>query len=154
RVEDNLYLGEFEVSGIPRGPAGQQVDLRFTYDLSGVLEVQATIVATNKKVTHLITRYAHGLTPEQVRLAVEAMEKLKTNPRKDGVNRFLLRRAERVFAELPRDERDMLGQILDGFETALSLQDPAVIERHRAALEEFLNLHDPVKDEDEAGGVA
>jgi molecular chaperone HscC len=39
RVEDNLFLGEFNIDGIPRGPAGQQVDLRFTYDLNGVLEI-------------------------------------------------------------------------------------------------------------------
>jgi molecular chaperone HscC len=34
RVEDNLFLGELAVSGIPRGPAGQEIDLRFTYDLN------------------------------------------------------------------------------------------------------------------------
>src|SRR5262249_32816784 len=39
RVEDNLLLGQFTVKGIPRGPAGQPVDIRFTYDLNGVLEV-------------------------------------------------------------------------------------------------------------------
>src|SRR5262249_49504879 len=41
RTEDNLLLGEFTVSGIPRGPAGQSVSVRFTYDLNGVLEVEA-----------------------------------------------------------------------------------------------------------------
>jgi molecular chaperone HscC len=34
RVENNLPLGEFDVDGIPRGPAGQSVDVRFTYDLN------------------------------------------------------------------------------------------------------------------------
>ncbi len=28
RVEDNLFLGEFEVKGIPPGPVGQPVDVR------------------------------------------------------------------------------------------------------------------------------
>jgi molecular chaperone HscC len=142
RVEDNLLLGEFEVPGIPRGPAGQEIDLRFTYDLNGVLEVEATIVETQKKIAHVITRYAQGLTPEQVTAAVQAMAKLKVHPREEQANRFLLRRAERLFAELPRAEREVLGQLLDGFEAALALQDPAVIERHREALEEFLDLHD------------
>ena len=36
KVEENLRLGDFDVTGIPRGPAGQLVDIRFTYDLNGV----------------------------------------------------------------------------------------------------------------------
>ena len=39
KVEDNLLLGKLEVKGIPPGAAGQEVDVRFTYDLNGVLEV-------------------------------------------------------------------------------------------------------------------
>jgi molecular chaperone HscC len=63
KVESNLFLGEFDVSGIPRGPAGQEIDIRFTYDLNGVLEVEATIVATQRKVSHAITRHARGMSP-------------------------------------------------------------------------------------------
>jgi molecular chaperone HscC len=46
KVADNLLLGELEVSGVPRGPAGAEIEIRFTYDLNGVLEVEATTVAT------------------------------------------------------------------------------------------------------------
>ncbi len=35
-VKDNLRIGQFEVNGIPSGAAGQEVDVRFTYDLNGV----------------------------------------------------------------------------------------------------------------------
>jgi molecular chaperone HscC len=141
-VEDNLLLGEFEVHGIPLGPPGQEVDVRFTYDLNGVLEVEATVVATKKKVSHVITRHSRGLSPDQVRQALNEMEKLKTHPREEAANRLLIRRAERVYRELSLDRRDILSRLLDGFEGALNLQDPAVIERHRAALEEFLDQHD------------
>ena len=58
RVENNLLLGEFEVMNVPSGPAGQEVDVRFTYDLNGVLEVEATIVETqlkSKPLNHLAT---------------------------------------------------------------------------------------------------
>jgi molecular chaperone HscC len=142
RVEDNLFLGELEVAGIPRGPAGQQVDIRFTYDLNGVLEVEACIVATRKKVSHVITRHSRGLSAEQVQRALKEMEKLKTHPREEAVNRFLIKRAERAYAELSHEQREMLSLLLDGFEAALELQDAAAIERHRAVLEEFLDRHD------------
>jgi molecular chaperone HscC len=143
RVEDNLCLGEFELNGIPPGPPGQEVDIRFTYDLNGVLEVEASVVSTGRKVSHVITRHARNLSPDQIRQAVRQMEKLKTHPREEAANRFLLLRAERLYQELPRDERELLSALLDGFEAALSMQDRGAIERHREALEEFLNLHDP-----------
>lgn len=142
RVEDNLFLGEFAVKGIPRGPADQAVDVRFTYDLNGLLEVEATVVETKQKVTHVVTRYARGLTKEQVARAVQEMAKLKTHPREESVNRLLLRRAERVYQELPAREREVLGGLLDGFEAALSQQEPEAIERHREALTDFLNAFD------------
>jgi molecular chaperone HscC len=142
RVEDNLRLGEFRVTGIPRGPAGQALDVRFTYDLNGVLEVEATIVATRERFAHVVTKHARGLSPEQVAGAVAAMRAIKTHPREETANRFLLRRAERLFGELPGEQRSMLGDLLDGLEEALELGDRDAIDRHREALRSFLELHD------------
>ncbi len=152
RVEENLLLGEFEVPGIPPGPAGQSVDIRFTYDLNGVLEVEATVVTTRRTVAHVIARHARGLTEEQVRRAVREMGKLKAHPREEAGNRFLLARAERVYKELPGDLRRVLGDLMDGFEAGLESRDPAAIDRHRAALEQFLSLHDPAADDSAEGG--
>ena len=109
RVENNLPLGSFTVQGIPRGPAGQEVDVRFTYDLNGVLEVEATIVETQKKVSHLITKHARGLSFEQIAKAVEEMQAIKRSPREETANRYLLRRAERIYKELPIQEQNRIG---------------------------------------------
>ncbi len=147
RAENNVLLGEFEVTNIPRGPAGQSVDVRFTYDLNGVLEVEATVVETGNKINHLITRHARGLNEKQIAAAVEAMQALKTHPREETVNRFLLRRAERVYQELPLFHRHMLSDLLDGFESALDMGDAESIGRHQKALEEFLSQFDSDEDE-------
>ncbi len=145
RVQDNLSLGEFEVPGIPPGPAGQAVDIRFTYDLNGVLEVEATVVSTKKTVSRVLTRHAKGLSEEQVRRAVREMEKLKAHPREDAPNRYLLARAERVFKELSADLRRTLGDLIDGFEAGLESRDPEAIARHRHGLEIFLSAFDPTE---------
>lgn len=142
RVEENLLLGEFQVHGVPPGPAGQEVDVRFTYDLNGVLEVEATVVKTGKKVSHIVAKHAKGLSSRQIERAVAEMAKLKTHPREEQGNRLLMRRAERVFAELSIEARQILGQLLDAFEGAMGMQDPVAIETCRAALEEFLNRVD------------
>jgi len=143
KVEGNLRLGEFEVTGIPRGPAGQAVDVRLTYDLNGVLEVEATIVATGKKIAQVITRHAKQLTPEQIRKAIEEMAALKTHPREDEVNRFLMLKAERLYQELGTYEREQLSQLLDQFEAALNSQDAEPIAQMRGMLESFLDQYDP-----------
>ncbi|MCE9563214.1 MAG: Hsp70 family protein [Planctomycetes bacterium] len=147
KVGENLALGEFEVKGIPPGPAGQPVDIRFTYDLNGVLEVEATVVATRKTVTHVIAKHAKGMTEDQIQRAVRAMEKLKTHPRDEEANRFVLLRAERVFKELPAELRQSLGLLLDGFEAALESRNKDTITRHREELERFLTLFDPSADD-------
>jgi len=146
RVEDNLCLGEFSVKGIPRGPAGQSVDIRFTYDLNGVLEVEATVVETGQKFSHVVTKHARGLNVDQVQQAVKDMNKLKTHPREDSANRFLLKRAERVYQELSLEGRDVLTKLLDGFEEVLELQDKEAIEKFRKTLKDFLDRHDAGED--------
>jgi molecular chaperone DnaK (HSP70) len=56
-------------------PAGQPLDIRCTYDLNGVIEVEATIVETKKMVSHVVTRHARGLSAKQIAEAVKEMEK-------------------------------------------------------------------------------
>jgi molecular chaperone HscC len=142
RVDENLLLGELVVEGIPRGPAGQEVDVRFTYDANGLLEVEATILSTGAKVAQIITHHARGMSPDEVGRAVRQMQSLKVHPREETANRFLLRRAERVYQELPVREQERLSVLLDGFEEALELGEKDVIVRHREALEEFLATND------------
>jgi molecular chaperone HscC len=139
RVKDNLLLGEFNVRGVPRGPAGQEIDVRFTYDLNGVLEVEATVVKTKAAARLVIAHRAKGMSEREIATAVQQMQKLKMHPRDDAPNRFLLKHAERVYRELPPMERDRLGALLDGFEAALELQDPEVVERHREELTALLD---------------
>jgi molecular chaperone HscC len=152
RVEDNILLGEFEVAGIPPGPAGQEVDVRFTYDLNGVLEVEATIVKTGRRITHVVAKHAKGMSARQIQQAVAEMARLKTHPREEQTNRLLVKRAERVFAELSLEGRQILGQLLDAFEGALEMQEEEAIDSCRAALEEFLNRVDGTETGTEGAG--
>ncbi|MGL6076667.1 MAG: Hsp70 family protein [Fimbriiglobus sp.] len=149
KVTENLLLGEVEVAGIPAGPPGQQVEIRFSYDLNGILEVEAMIVATKKKVTKVITKHASGLSEAEIRKAVAAMAKLKSHPREDAENVYVLRRAERIYQEIPAALRRELTYLLDGFEQALESQDPEAIKQYRLSLQTFLSAYEP--DENNQG---
>jgi molecular chaperone HscC len=145
-VKDNLQIAEFEVPGIQPGPPGQEIDLRFTYDLNGVLEVQATVVKTQKQVSHVVTRYAKGLSKSDVKRAVREMEALKHHPREDAQNRHLLRWAERLYQELPLTERQRLDELITAFEDALERQDAELIAHYQQHLTIVLSAVDSESD--------
>ncbi|MDD3795763.1 MAG: Hsp70 family protein [Lachnospiraceae bacterium] len=50
KATSNYFLGKFLLEGIPAAPAGKEkVDVEFSYDLNGILEVKAAIVSTGRQ---------------------------------------------------------------------------------------------------------
>ncbi len=142
RTEDNLFLGEFQLKGIPRGPAGQQVEIRFTYDLNGILEVEAVAPASGVKSTYVMTRHAKNMSESQLQAAIRKLQDLKTDPREDQGNRYLLKKADRIYREVSLDLKKLLESLIAGFEESLVLQDPSAIEMNKSALESLLSRLD------------
>jgi len=142
RVSSNVLLGEFTLDGIPKGQSGQQVDIRLTYDLSGVLEVEATVVETNKKITHIITQHARGLSQSDIERIVEQMQAMKPEPREEAKNHALIKRAERVYQQLAIEERQRLDRLIDIFEESIATGKTEEIDEWRDALEAYLDEMD------------
>jgi molecular chaperone DnaK (HSP70) len=70
------------------------VAVRFTYDLNGLLEVEATVVQTGAVVSALLEQAPGRLTAEQIRVAREELERLKIHPREALPNATALSSAE------------------------------------------------------------
>jgi molecular chaperone HscC len=134
-AKDNRFLGQYKVGPLPPAPAGEQaVDIRFTYDLNGILEVETTVLA-NREVQTLILESTPGrLTPEQIEQAREKMQALKFDPRDSLPNATALARAEALYVELTGYEREQLGERMAHFRAALETQDPQLIEACRQSL--------------------
>lgn len=50
-VYENTKIGEFNLSGIPQAPAGEEeVEVQFKYNLNGILEVSATVLSNGKSI--------------------------------------------------------------------------------------------------------
>lgn len=83
-VENNLKLGSLKVD-IPPGPAGkEEVDVRYTYDVNGLLEVEVTILSTGEKKNMLIEQSDSGLSDEEMQERMEQLASIKIHPRADG----------------------------------------------------------------------
>jgi molecular chaperone HscC len=79
---DNNKLGEYTLQGIPPAAAGDEaIDVRFTYDLNGILEVDMTIVSSGEIATLVIERAPGRMSPEQVEHARQTLHTLKFHPR-------------------------------------------------------------------------
>lgn len=134
KVEENLKLGELKVTGIPPGPAGQEVLVRFTYDLSGLLEVEAIVPATEERFETLLTHNVAGLSQEEIRLAQKKMQAVKFYPRDDLENRRLLHFASKLVGEIAPSQRSALEEVIDHFEASMESQDPKLFEHARQQL--------------------
>jgi len=152
RVKDNLHLGDLEVKGIPRGPEGTPLHVRFTYDLNGILEVEAVVPATGRKFVGVFTNHVKGLRDEAVRAAVAKMQALKVYPREDLGNRRLLLFGERVLGELPSFLRDELDEALIAFEAAMQTGDRRSFDAARELLLAVLDRRGHPFDEQAKGG--
>ena len=141
-ASDNIRLGQLDVR-LPSGTrADNGVDVRFTYDVNGLLQVEATLVAT-KEVHALVIEGNPGMLSEQeVAQRFIALSELKIHPRDRIENRTLLARAERLYQHLRGMPREQLGREIVRFETALESQDQHVIHPAAKAFREVVDYFD------------
>ena len=138
KIDDNLDLGELTIDGIPPGPAGQEIQVRFTYDLNGILEVEAIISQTGKRFSLVLTQHAASLTESEVAEAVDRMQNLKFYPRDDLENKKLLLFCERMVGEMSPMDRETLESAIDAFISGMESGDEETFERMKKGL--FITL--------------
>ena len=132
--EQNRKLGEYRLGDLPPGPAGQAVDVRFSYDLNGLLEVDMTVVSTGRRDSLVVEQTPGRLSSAQIAASRQALQRLKFHPREALPNTTALARADALYVELVGGARDRLGDAIAAFRGALEGQEPAQIESARAAL--------------------
>jgi len=135
-VSKNQKLAKFEVN-VPPGGDKVSVDVRFTYDLNGLLEVDTEVVSTGKKQNFVLEKAGSNMSKADLAAARKRMQALKFHPREALPNVTALARAESLYVELRGDLRELLGDRISAFKSALETQDPTRIEEQRNALREL-----------------
>jgi molecular chaperone HscC len=137
-VADNVYLGKLEFPVPPRKAGELPFEVRFTYDISGVLEAEATILETQEKHRLVITDNAAVMSEQEVAQRLEELAALKIHPRDQMENRTLAARADRMYEQLLGDARQYLGAQIAAFHAELESQDPVRVRAARKALDELV----------------
>jgi molecular chaperone HscC len=139
---DNVALGEFTLE-VPLKAAGEAgADVRFTYDINGVLEVEATAFPGGVKRAMVIEENPGVMTPEEIRERLAALSALKIHPRDQLENRTLLTRADRVYEETLGDHRQYLAAHIARFQALIERQAADEIAQARGELGALLDRFD------------
>jgi molecular chaperone HscC len=137
-VRDNIHLGSLSVP-LPRAKVEDcAVDVRFTYDVNGLLQVEATVHKTQQTVSLVIEGNPGLLSPAQVAERLQALSQLKIHPRDQLENRTLLARGERLYEQFRGHEREWLGAQILRFEQLLATQDARAIAPGRREFQALL----------------
>jgi molecular chaperone HscC len=138
-VSDNVFLGKLSCP-VPPGPAGKEtIEVRFSYDTSGLLDVDA-IVRSNGTSRNLVIEGNPGvLSQAEVQERLAKLAQLKVHPRDMAENHAVIARAERVFEETLGDLRHDVGMRLDQFRGVLEAQNPEQIVEAREHFTRFLD---------------
>jgi molecular chaperone HscC len=138
-VANNIKLGQLDIPMDPRLSAAQnQVSVRFTYDINGVLQIEATSAATGVCYELVLEQNPGLLSEAEIRARLASLSELKIHPRARQENIALLARAERLYEEF-LSARQTLQQWIGQFRQTLEGQDEKVIGEHRESFRHALD---------------
>jgi len=119
----NIELGDIALKVPPMKAGEVKVDVRYTYDVNGILDVDVAVAGHGIERNLVIRKLAGDVSDEDIARRRVELAALKVHPRDQDPNRLVLERANRLYEQLLGDEREQVGRWLGQFESTLSRQD-------------------------------
>lgn len=136
--KENVFLGELEVK-LPPNNEQLSIDVRFSYNPNGILDVDVDIPETGEKLQKVLINHQSVMSAAQIETSREQLKQLKLHPRDNLLNKSLILRAERLFSEHTGDVRLQIGEQAQHFSSVLEQQDERQIREVRQYFDRFLN---------------
>ena len=144
-VENNICLGELRVPLLP--PQNENdtrpVELNMTYDINGLLNIEATILRTGKKCETYIVR-DHYLSKKEIHAKKYELEKYKTTQKEDEQDKYLRQRAENLFCILTGSLRNYHQMYFSQYINIMKNGTPL---QKKRAIQRFENIMDQMEKE-------
>ncbi|AWH88938.1 molecular chaperone HscC [Limnobaculum parvum] len=138
RVDNNILVESFEVPVEPNGRI-QSLDIRFSYDINGLLEVDVNMLETGSSYSKVIDHSPIGLSDSQKQASHDRLKALKIHQREAIPNRVLLARLERAWSQSLGEQRIQIGIWLQEFDQTLVEHKEEQITQVRDRLIGYLN---------------
>ena len=134
--EDNTLLGQLQIP-VPPAPRGQQsIRIRFTYDINGLLEVEA--VNQTGRAERLVLQNK-DMSAEEAQRRLKELSHLKLHPREQEEYRAMVARGERLYAVTVGRLREQVAELLDWYQRVLSTQEVLKIAKATKRLDRFFD---------------
>jgi molecular chaperone HscC len=141
-VDKNVFLGSLDIK-VPKGPRGKEsIDIRYSYDMNGLLEVDVTVVSTNKSISKVIEHSPGALSASEKTESLKKLAQYKFHPRDQELNRMLIAKGERLYATSLGEKREYIARLLSEFDSVMDRQNPTEIKKSRKKLDELLEKLD------------
>jgi molecular chaperone HscC len=138
RVEDNIKLGELTINVPPGLGSKECIDVRFTYDINGILEVEVVVLSTKEKSRIVIQKNKGSMSDKEIEARLNELKDIKIHPRDRTENRLLLAKGERLYEETIGEKRENIGNLLQQFEGVLFRQNDRDIKKAAKEFKEKL----------------
>ena len=144
-TSDNILIDEFLLSGIPEAKTGKEkIDITFTYDLNGILNVSAEVISTGEEISKIMS--TKGISKNQESSFEDDFSKIENS--KDlvswkGDNLFKLvepnfKLAEKKIPMLKSAEKEKLKEIMGNMKIAIEDKDKRSLMKLDEELTDFL----------------
>ncbi|MDR1828964.1 MAG: Hsp70 family protein, partial [Methylobacteriaceae bacterium] len=134
RPEDDIHIGDVSIRVPPR-PKGQEVvEIRYTYDVSGALEVEVRSRSTGK-MERAVFLNRQGLSEDELKKRFDSLADLKLHPRERLNVKNVMTRAERLYSEHTGHAREQVLALLSQFTAAVNSQELSPKELDRKCAE-------------------
>ncbi len=138
-VRDNIQLGRLTIPLPRRKKDNLSIDVRFSYDVSGLLEVDAIVLPTGAKYSLSLLGQASSLSRDEISECKAQLSRLRVSPRDQQENRSLMARLERLHQEYIGDICDEIQSEYSAFTQLLNTKNLADIARERLRLNVWCN---------------
>ncbi|AUI85504.1 molecular chaperone HscC [Vibrio azureus] len=134
-VAHNILIDSFNIEVPPRTAGSEAVDVRFSYDINGLLEINVTVVSTGKTTNKVIVQHPDGITDAEKLQSLEKLSNLKTHPRDQLENIAFNEKLNSLYEQALGEQRAYLNPLILAFNKALCSQDNSYINKIRKQIE-------------------
>lgn len=155
-ANNNIKLGSLCVTYPPAKKKERAINVRFTYDINGLLIVNVRVPFTGEEKELVFLNGQQTDTPDiDTQRRVEELKKLQLGGRDDERDQLLIARAERIYTQLTGKKRELVGSAVARFEKMRNSGRPTERKKAEKALSALLDgiekeIRPVVQDEQES----
>ena len=134
---ENIFLGSLMIPLSASPTSSHNVLVRFTYDINGILEVEATSHGMNT-ARKLIVNSHLRMNESELKKSLKRLNEIKNSPQENEVNKLLLVRAENLFKECLGKDRELIQNSYTWFRSIILEGSPSAVHSARQKIESLL----------------